>query len=186
MSTSKFRNTQLTAQRSVSAPSKTRRNFLRQSARAGLGLGLLCMTDALIFGQSTGRTATAKNGYFAVPQEALNALKRSDFARYNGDYFAAADDFGKPVGLNLFKIEDLRSQTDLFAKGKLTESQQAQLREESFSLIFRGPLNLPLRQRTYSMKHYALGNLEMFLVPVGKDGGGRYYEAVFNRSMLII
>src|SRR6185436_2143838 len=160
MPTSKFRNIQLSAQCSVSNHSKTRRNFLRQSARAGLGLGLLCMTDALIFGQSSGKTLITKDGYFAVPQEALNALKRSSFARYNGDYFAAADDYGKLVGLNLFKIEDLRSQTDLFAKHKLTESQEAQLREESFSLIFRGPLTLPLRQRTYSMKHYALGNLE--------------------------
>jgi hypothetical protein len=185
MSTSQLRNTQLTTQHSVAAPSRTRRNFLRQSVLAGLGFGLLCAADAMVFGQGLSKTL-AKDGYFAVPDEALSAplmaLKRSSFARYNGDHFEAANDYGKPVILNLFKIEDLRAQHDLLATGKLTESEAEQWKEESFSLIFRGPLNMPLRQRTYQITHYALGKLEIFLVPVGRDGGACYYEAVFNRS----
>jgi hypothetical protein len=178
----KFRSIQLTAPSCVSNRHRTRRNFLRQSARAGFGLGLLCATDALIFGQGLGKTSVAKDGYFAVPEEALRALQRSSFARYNGDHFEAANDYGQAVILNLFKVEDLRAQRDLFAKGQLTESEEAQLREASFSLLFRGPLALPLRQRTYQITHYALGKLEIFLVPVGRDEGARYYEAVFNRS----
>jgi hypothetical protein len=186
MSMSPIRNPQLTTPSAASASRKTRRNFLRQSVRAALGLGLLCAADSLVFGQDLRKTPTTKDGYFAVPDEthasALAALKRSTFTRYNGDHFTAANDYGAPVLLNLFKIEDLRAQRDLFAKRRLAESEEAQLKEESFSLIFRGPLDERLRQRTYQMTHHALGKLELFLVPVGKDDGARYYEAVFNRT----
>jgi hypothetical protein len=186
MSKSHFRNTQLTTQPSVIAGRKTRRSFLRQSVHAGLGLGLLCVADGFAFGQGRGKTPTTKDGYFAVPAEAQDApLKRSSFARYNGDHFEAANDYGRAVILNLFKIEDLRAQRDLLAKRNLAEGEEAQWKEESFSLIFRGPLDEPLRQRTYQMKHHALGKLEIFLVPlgpIGKDDSARYYEAVFNRS----
>lgn len=183
MSMSLFRHIQLTTQAAASASRKTRRNFLRQSARAALGLGLLCAADPRVFSQDLRKPLTTKDGYFAIPQEATAAsLVRSTFTRYNGDHFKTTNDYGGPVILNLFKIEDLRAQSDLFATGSLTNSQIAQLREESFSLIFRGSLNQPLRQRTYKMTHPKLGDLEIFLVPVGKDDGARYYEAVFNRT----
>ncbi len=153
---------------------------------ASLGFGLLCATDFLVFGQIKRNLPTTQDGYFAVPEEAreqsLMALKRSSFARYNGDYFEATNDYGQPVILNLFKIEDPPAQRGLAVKLKLAESEEAQLKEESFSLLFRGPSSEPLRQRSYKMKHHTLGVLEIFLVPVGKDDGGRYYEAVFNRT----
>src|SRR5262249_1998879 len=119
----------LTTQSSATAPCRTRRNFLRQSARATLGLGLLCVADSLAFGQIKRKLPTTKDGYFAVPDEArdsLAALKRSSFARYNGDPFEATNDYGQPVILNLFKIEDLRAQRDLKAQRKLTESEEQQ------------------------------------------------------------
>jgi hypothetical protein len=173
----------MTKPSSVTTP---RRNFLRQSARATLGFGLLCATDQLVFGQIRRKLPTTPDGYFAVPEEArdssLMRLKRSSFARYNGDYFEATNDYGQPVILNLYKVEDLPAQRDLAAKRKLAEGEETQIKEESFSLIFRGPLDEPLRQRTHKIKHYALGQLEIFLVPVGKDDGGRYYEAIFNRT----
>jgi len=38
-----------------------------------------------------------------------------------------------------------------------------------------------LPQATYTLEHTELGELDIFLVPVGPDGGGRQqYEAVFN------
>jgi hypothetical protein len=177
------RSTQLTMQTSTIRTRRTRRSFLQQSACAGLGLGLWCAADSLAFAQGQGKTPTTPDGYFAVPAEARQELlARSAFARYNGDHFEASNDYGAPVILNLFKIEDLRAQRDLLAKRSLSESEETQLKEESFALIFRGPLDEPLRQRSYKMKHHALGRLEIFLVPVGKDDGARYYEAVFNRT----
>ncbi len=52
---------------------------------------------------------------------------------------------------------------------------------ERFSAIFRSPLQHFLPQSTYRMEHERLGSVEIFIVPVRKDGEGIYYEAVFNR-----
>jgi hypothetical protein len=55
-------------------------------------------------------------------------------------------------------------------------------RPECFCALFRGPANLPLRQDTYPVVNRWLGQLELFLVPVGPvRKGTRYYEASFNR-----
>jgi Domain of unknown function (DUF6916) len=49
-----------------------------------------------------------------------------------------------------------------------------------FSLMFRGGPNPPLPQRIYGVEHERIGRLELFLVPVGPDGAGQRYEAVFT------
>ncbi len=54
-------------------------------------------------------------------------------------------------------------------------------KQEQFSILFRGPLQPSLQQMTYEMKHEKLGDVLIFLVPVRKDAGSMYYEAVFNR-----
>jgi uncharacterized protein DUF6916 len=48
-----------------------------------------------------------------------------------------------------------------------------------FSLVFRGPLDPALPQATYGVDHGELGRLELFLVPIGPDGTGMRYQAVF-------
>ena len=54
---------------------------------------------------------------------------------------------------------------------------------DGFSLIFDGPQDPPLAQRTYPMSHAAMGALDLFITPVMKsgEGGGCQYQAVFNR-----
>jgi hypothetical protein len=52
---------------------------------------------------------------------------------------------------------------------------------ERFSALFRGDLNRFLPQSTYRMEHEGFGSVEIFIVPIRKDGEGIYYEAVFNR-----
>jgi hypothetical protein len=54
-------------------------------------------------------------------------------------------------------------------------------RYEAFSITFRGPRDMLLPQRIYSFEHSALGQFDLFIVPVGQDEQGSYYEAVFNR-----
>ncbi len=49
-----------------------------------------------------------------------------------------------------------------------------------FSLIFRGPMEPALPQMTYPLTHEVLGDLALFLVPVGPDNEGMCYEAVFT------
>ena len=49
-----------------------------------------------------------------------------------------------------------------------------------FVLTFRGPVDVPLPQSIYALKHKKLGKMEIFLVPVAQDKQYVFYEAVFN------
>jgi hypothetical protein len=54
-------------------------------------------------------------------------------------------------------------------------------RQQRFSLVFRSPRETLLQQGMYQMQHNCLGAFDLFVVPVGQDQDGIYYEAVFNR-----
>jgi|SRR5271156_5357443 len=58
-------------------------------------------------------------------------------------------------------------------------------RQEQFSLRFRGDRDWIFPQRIYAMKHDSLGDFDLFLVPIGRDESGTFYEAVFNRVIQI-
>jgi hypothetical protein len=49
-----------------------------------------------------------------------------------------------------------------------------------YSLVFRGPESGLVPQATYRIENEGIGALEVFLVPVGPDGAGIRYEAIFN------
>jgi hypothetical protein len=51
---------------------------------------------------------------------------------------------------------------------------------EPFSLFFRSGTPVVLPQRIYPFTHEALGKLDIFVVPVGRDPQGVVYQAVFN------
>lgn len=51
---------------------------------------------------------------------------------------------------------------------------------EPFSLIFRSSSQIVLPQRMYVLKHPAMGSVDIFLVPVGRDPRGIVYQAVYN------
>ena len=48
-----------------------------------------------------------------------------------------------------------------------------------FSLVFRGPAEPVLPQAIYRVDHAELGELELFLVPIGRVADGMGYEAAF-------
>lgn len=54
-------------------------------------------------------------------------------------------------------------------------------RQEVFALLFHGPGEKFLDQGIHKLKHSHLGEMEIFLVPVGRDEHGFHYEAIFNR-----
>jgi hypothetical protein len=58
-------------------------------------------------------------------------------------------------------------------------------RQEQFSLRFRGDRNKVFPQRIYPMKHDSIGDFDLFLVPIGRDESGTFYEAVFNRLVQV-
>jgi hypothetical protein len=49
-----------------------------------------------------------------------------------------------------------------------------------FSLVFRGPLQPALPQAIHGLDHADIGHLDLFLVPIGPDGVGMRYQAVFT------
>ena len=51
---------------------------------------------------------------------------------------------------------------------------------ERFSLLFHGPVDSFLPQQSFEMRHDAMGDLYLFLVPISRDDKGFQYEAVFN------
>jgi hypothetical protein len=58
---------------------------------------------------------------------------------------------------------------------------QSTPKQEQFSLRFRGDRNQVFPQRIYPMKHDSIGGFDLFLVPIGRDDTGTFYEAIFNR-----
>ena len=58
---------------------------------------------------------------------------------------------------------------------------QFPIRQEPFSLVFRGQHDSPLPQQMYTLEHDTLGTIEgPFLAPIGTDQQGFYYESIFN------
>lgn len=51
---------------------------------------------------------------------------------------------------------------------------------EAFAIVFRADNGLLLDQQIYRMHHETLGDLELFIVPIGPDDKGSRYEAVFS------
>ncbi|MBI1765935.1 MAG: hypothetical protein HYR56_31405 [Acidobacteria bacterium] len=168
---------------SLVLPTVARRAFLRQGALACAAAGLVCQAETLAFGQNPAAGAQGKLANAKV-EPAARMLTRSIFTPYLSDHFETVTESGEPVILLLLEINDLPPQARQFAAGGWPETEVARQREASFSLMFRGPADWPLRQRSYNVAHPKLGKLELFLVPVGKvekDAVARLYEAVFNR-----
>ena len=53
-------------------------------------------------------------------------------------------------------------------------------RREPFSLLFQGPLKPLLPQGIHRLLHPELGEIALFLVPVGPLGQAMQYEAIFS------
>ena len=54
-------------------------------------------------------------------------------------------------------------------------------RQERFSIVFRTSNDFLLEQGQRPIEHDQMGKFSLFLVPIGRDEEGTYYEAVFNR-----
>jgi len=80
---------------------------------------------------------------------------------------------------SIFRVE-LHKPLDL----ELTEvSDNSNSKVEQFSIQFAGPESPWLNQGTYSLAHPAMGQLDLFLVPLGPRHGRMTYQAIFCRFM---
>jgi len=99
----------------------------------------------------------------------LEWLTYDDFADRIGERFDVATD-DRELGLELVEV----TRTDE-AGGTGPAGEQ----REQFSLVFRGPAGTVLAQGTVELTHDAMGELALFLVPLGPDAAGMRYEAAF-------
>ena len=54
-------------------------------------------------------------------------------------------------------------------------------RQRMYSILFRGPLEMPFQQGSFPLQHEIMGRTILFLVPVAREADGFSYEAVFNQ-----
>lgn len=95
----------------------------------------------------------------------LEDLHRDNFTEYLLSDFQVMDDPSVSFNLKLVEVSDH------------TESPH----QEVFVLHFHGPSGCFMQQGIHRLTHSQLGEIDLFLVPVGQDLEGFQYEAVFNR-----
>lgn len=106
----------------------------------------------------------------------LDPLSLASFAELVQTKFQVLVEPGRVVSLELASV------TRSGPAGQ--ESRAPETREfEGFALLFNGPADRPLDQRTYRFTHERLGSFDLFIVPVSADRNARQYEAVFNRRL---
>lgn len=93
------------------------------------------------------------------------------FSRNVNTKFAVKVESGEPVEIELVEV----------AVRPSNSNEQGQM--ERFSAFFRGPESAFLPQQTYEFEHPDMGEMAIFLVPLGLDNKGYRYEAIFNRFL---
>lgn len=53
--------------------------------------------------------------------------------------------------------------------------------QDVFSLMFNGPADRPLPQRSYTFEHEKIGRFDLFVVPIEKTPDAIRYQVIFNR-----
>ena len=94
----------------------------------------------------------------------IDQLTRADFEQPGGPMWIAAPDGSRlPV-----TVAETRN---------LTPTHQ---RAHPFSVILEGPAAPLLAQGIHGFLHPRLGHLELFMVPIGRNGNLLRYELIFN------
>jgi hypothetical protein len=106
----------------------------------------------------------------------LDCLTHESFAPYIGTEFHIHINASAIVSTELVEVIVRSQRVPRAAWATSNEPQR-----EPFSIVFRGPLEQPLLQQMYRIEHATMGVIEgLFLVPVGINQDGRFYEAVFS------
>jgi hypothetical protein len=89
------------------------------------------------------------------------------------------DTFAQQVG-TLFRLQ-AGPERSVAVELSETSPIRSSGRYEAFSIILRGPSEMPVQQGTYHVDHDAIGSFDLFIVPIRQDSRALYYEACFNR-----
>ncbi|MFP5246639.1 MAG: DUF6916 family protein [Thermoanaerobaculia bacterium] len=99
----------------------------------------------------------------------LRDLTHENTKQYTGDTFHVPFDNGMTIDLVLEEVVVM-----------MEKHLNPRMKRDAFSWRFRGPLDFRLPQNTYNMTHDKLGELRVFIVPIGVVPEGALYEALFN------
>lgn len=143
-------------QRQSGATSLQARAVLRHLASAG-------MMDGTVVPWHTAARNSNHSRY------AMTVLTINDFADKQGDAFQMVVDDATSLGLTLTAVK---------AEKPCNHPNKTR---DPFSLFFDGTKDVHCPQRIYRLRHASGWEVEMFLVPVGRNEDGMYkYQAVFN------
>jgi hypothetical protein len=95
-------------------------------------------------------------------------LTAEDFRQHVGTKFGVRVQTPRPFELELSEVKEYVPQSN------------EQDGMERFSLFFYGPGDILLKQGTFTLEHPTMGEVLLFIVPVGQDPQGFRYEVVFN------
>lgn len=95
-------------------------------------------------------------------------LTCKEFAACLDDVFVVQLSLGQTLKLILTEVED---------RGRRSLNDQE---IEQFSLLFSGPAEPLLPQAIYQFQHDRLGEVDIFIVPVGLVDEAISYQAIFN------
>lgn len=104
-----------------------------------------------------------------MPAPTFPSIK--DFAPLSGAGFNARAKSGDPVPVRLIEVNSLGFHTPVERGGR-----------ESFSLIFHAPTERRWEQGSYAFSHPQLGEIVIFVVPLGVAEGHMQLQAIFNFS----
>lgn len=141
----------------------SRRAWLKLGVLTGAALGLPVL-------QKAARAAVTEERAGAAAADAESGLTRSVLAREVNTRFVVWRGAARPVALRLTGVGD-----------PAFSGVAARADEDCFSATFEGAAHAPLSQGTYRVTHDTLGELEFFLVPVGRPARTRTYELAVNR-----
>jgi hypothetical protein len=99
----------------------------------------------------------------------LDKLQSADFTPHLNETFYIQTLASKPLTFELIDVAEL---------GPAPADDNT--RRRPFSIVFRGPMDDHLPQRIYTLENFEMGSMDLFLVPIGRDGQGMRYEAVFT------
>ncbi len=90
------------------------------------------------------------------------------------------EDWSKLLNQNVLFQSDNGSQCEMKLVNVLGYGRSLSGGREAYSLYFTGPSSPVFPQKIYPIKSALLGELELFLVPIGPNAEGMGYEAVFT------
>ena len=138
----------------------TRRKFIGTAAVAGA----VAASGANVIGQiaSLATTGAGKDSLAKLGWDAFLPFVNTDFT------------FGQGQNAVVLRLVDIKDSRPLGSKARST-------RQENFVLKFTGPGRSPLKDGTYSVNHFSLGDFELFITEAGQQGRLNVYTAVINR-----